>query len=206
MIIADVLFDALGQAAPRRAIAAGGPAQGIIAAGHDPQRNRYFIDYENFAAISDDLKEKLREKLIAAGAAADAIIISDYNCGTVLPQIFEAARNISNERGIPLIVDSRYRLCDFPNAATATPNREEVEKILGENFSAEDCARLRERLGYDALLLQTDRFFDRDLIERVHRHLDVGRLDTGVVGLDADLDVVIDDPFDPDQHFHRLRL
>ncbi len=49
MVIADILFDALGQAAPPRAIAAGGPAQGIIAAGHDPQRNRYFIDYENFA-------------------------------------------------------------------------------------------------------------------------------------------------------------
>ena len=49
MILADVLFNALGQAAPRRAIAAGGPAQGIIVAGHDGARNRYFIDYENFA-------------------------------------------------------------------------------------------------------------------------------------------------------------
>lgn len=49
MILADVLFNALGQAAPERAIAAGGPAQGIIVAGHDSSRNRYFIDYENFA-------------------------------------------------------------------------------------------------------------------------------------------------------------
>jgi N-methylhydantoinase B len=49
MIVADMLYDALGQAAPTRAIAAGGPAQGIIAAGHDPARNRLFIDYENFA-------------------------------------------------------------------------------------------------------------------------------------------------------------
>ena len=48
MIMADMLFDALGQAAPGRVIAAGGPAQGIILAGHDPQRQRYFIDYENF--------------------------------------------------------------------------------------------------------------------------------------------------------------
>jgi N-methylhydantoinase B len=49
MIVADMLCDALGQAAPKRAIAAGGPAQGIIVAGHDPARDRYFIDYENFA-------------------------------------------------------------------------------------------------------------------------------------------------------------
>lgn len=49
MIVADMLFDVLGQAAPARAIAAGGPAQGIIVAGHDPARGRTFIDYENFA-------------------------------------------------------------------------------------------------------------------------------------------------------------
>ena len=55
-----------------------------------------------------------------------------------------------------------------------------------------------------ALLLQADRLFDGDLIEGVHGHLDVRRLDARVVGLDADLDVVVDDPLDRDQHFHRV--
>ena len=49
MMMADMLYNALGQAAPTRAIAAGGPAQGIILAGWDQARNRTFIDYENFA-------------------------------------------------------------------------------------------------------------------------------------------------------------
>ncbi|MGH8616833.1 MAG: hydantoinase B/oxoprolinase family protein [Burkholderiales bacterium] len=49
MMVADMLYNALGQAAPTRAIAAGGPAQGIILAGLDQARSRYFIDYENFA-------------------------------------------------------------------------------------------------------------------------------------------------------------
>lgn len=49
MILADAIFNAMGQAAERRAIAAGGPAQGIILAGRDPVRGRYFVDYENFA-------------------------------------------------------------------------------------------------------------------------------------------------------------
>ena len=49
MILADVMIDALGQAAPNRVMAAGGPYQGIILAGPDPVRNRYFVDYENFA-------------------------------------------------------------------------------------------------------------------------------------------------------------
>ncbi len=31
--------------------------------------------------------------------------------------------------------------------------------------------------------LQPQRLFDRDLVERVHRHLDVGKLDAGTVRL-----------------------
>lgn len=49
MIFADALINAFGQAAPERAMAAGGPAQGIILSGIDPVRRRYFVDYENCA-------------------------------------------------------------------------------------------------------------------------------------------------------------
>jgi N-methylhydantoinase B len=49
MILADAILNAFGQAAPDRAMAAGGPAQGIILSGLDPLRQRFFVDYENFA-------------------------------------------------------------------------------------------------------------------------------------------------------------
>lgn len=49
MILADVIIDALGQAAPNRAMAAGGPFHGIILGGRDERRGRYFVNYENFA-------------------------------------------------------------------------------------------------------------------------------------------------------------
>jgi N-methylhydantoinase B len=49
MILADVLFRALGQAAPARAIAASGNMQGTILAGWDAVRGQYFVNYENFA-------------------------------------------------------------------------------------------------------------------------------------------------------------
>ncbi len=126
----------------------------VLAGQHYAARQQVIrIDYENSASVSDELSVKLRENLIAAGAVANAIIISDYNCGTVSGEIYETARTIATDRKIPLIVDSRYRLADFANASTATPNREEVEKILGENFSAEDCSGLRDQLGYEALLV-----------------------------------------------------
>src|SRR5438105_9302416 len=49
MILADAILSVFGQASPQRAMAAGGPCQGIILSGQDPLRRRYFVDYENFA-------------------------------------------------------------------------------------------------------------------------------------------------------------
>lgn len=49
MILADAITNALGQAAPDRASAAGGPYQGIIVSGADPRRDRFYVDYENYA-------------------------------------------------------------------------------------------------------------------------------------------------------------
>ena len=126
----------------------------VVAGQHYAARQQVIrIDYENSVPISDEISRSLHENLITAGPLADAIIVSDYGCGTVSSEIFETARAISAERKIPLIVDSRYRLSEFSNASTATPNREEVEKILGEDFSADDCSILREKLGFDALLV-----------------------------------------------------
>ena len=49
MILAEAITNALGQAAPARAVAAGGPGQGCISAGSDPSSGRFFINYENLA-------------------------------------------------------------------------------------------------------------------------------------------------------------
>jgi N-methylhydantoinase B len=49
MILAEAITNALGQAAPSRAVAAGGPGQGCISAGADPASGRFFINYENLA-------------------------------------------------------------------------------------------------------------------------------------------------------------
>ena|SRR5436190_1259714 len=126
----------------------------VLAGQHYAARQQVIrIDYENSANVSQESKERLLSNLTNASDQADAIVVSDYNCGSVFPEIYEAARKIATEKSVPLIVDSRYRLADHAGATTATPNREEVEQILGEDFTAEDCSKLRERLGYEALLV-----------------------------------------------------
>jgi len=126
----------------------------VLAGQHYAARQQVIrIDYEDGARVSDEIKEKLGRNLAAAGESADAIIVSDYNYGSVFPEIYEDALAISQQRKIPLIVDSRFRLLDLRGATSATPNRDEVEQMLGANFTTDDCSLLRERLGYETLLV-----------------------------------------------------
>lgn len=126
-----------------------------VLAGQDfaPRQQVIRIDYENQQAIDSALQNKLNENLISAAENADAIIISDYNYGVANSQIAALADKIAKNKNIPLLVDSRCRLRNFQRATAATPNQEEVEQILGKNFTEHDCAVLRENLGYQSLLV-----------------------------------------------------
>lgn len=118
-----------------------------------PRQQVIRIDYADRNAISEDLIKKLEQNVVAACEGAEAIIVSDYNYGAAHPKIVEIARRESESRGVPLLVDSRFRLTELQGVTAATPNQEEVEHILGRGFSNESCASLRERLGYKALLV-----------------------------------------------------
>ena len=125
----------------------------VLAGQHYAPRQQVIrIDYEN-KNESGELESRIKDNLLAAARDANAIIISDYNYGVVTPEIFQLARKIADENNIPLLIDSRFRLEDFPKATTATPNQDEVEQILGKNFTEIDCAELCKNLGYKALLV-----------------------------------------------------
>lgn len=111
------------------------------------------IDYENAANVPEDAKRKLIAGLDSVADLIDGIIVSDYGYGAVFPEIFSKASEIAKRRNIPLVVDSRYRLTSFSGATAATPNREEVEQIVGKDFSPADCESLRDKLACEALLV-----------------------------------------------------
>lgn len=126
----------------------------VLAGQHYAPRQQVIrIDYENRAGISAGLREKIGQNLLSAAAAADALIISDYNYGVADRELGRLARRIAAEKNIPLLVDSRFGLKNFPAATTATPNQDEVEQLLGADFSPDDCVRLCAELDYQALLV-----------------------------------------------------
>ncbi len=126
----------------------------VLAAKHYAPRQQVIrIDYENKTEIEADLIELLKQNLIKSTTDAVAIIVSDYNYGVANAEIAELAAEISQSKNIPLLIDSRFNLANFKNATTATPNQEEVEQILGANFTEHDCIDLRRKLDLEALLI-----------------------------------------------------
>ena len=126
----------------------------VLAGQHYAPRQQVIrIDYATRTPVRDELYDRLLSNFHEACEGADAIIVSDYGYGAADARVVEAARHRSNSAGIPLLIDSRFRMTDFTGATAATPNQEEVEKILGKEFTSESCSSLRQRLGYKALLV-----------------------------------------------------
>ena len=126
----------------------------VLAGQHYAPRQQVIrIDYENRGEIGSELASELKKNLAEAAETADAIVISDYNYGIVSEALYKDAHDLAADRRIPLIADSRFGLERFYGATAATPNQEEVEAAIGKNFSDDDCDRLREQLGYEALLV-----------------------------------------------------
>ncbi len=126
----------------------------VLAGQHYAARQQVIrIDYENASAISASVRGKLLSGFESAAQKADAIIISDYNYGVADQSVYDLALQIAKQRSIPLLIDSRSRLSEFPHATTATPNQDEVEQLIGKDFTAEKCSALCEKLGFESLLI-----------------------------------------------------
>ncbi len=126
----------------------------VLAGQHYAPRQQVIrIDYENREPIADELQNKLKRNLFSAVQAADAIIVSDYNYGVANTLIAEITEKIAERKSVPVLVDSRFNLKNFKGATTATPNQDEVEQILGEDFTDDDCVKLCANLGFESLLI-----------------------------------------------------
>ena len=126
----------------------------VLAGQHYAARQQVIrIDYENASEIEASVRQQLLSNFETAAQNADAIIISDYNYGVADQTVYDLALKIAERRSIPLLIDSRFRLNDFPNATTATPNQDEVEQLIGKDFTVEKCSALREKLGFESLLV-----------------------------------------------------
>ncbi len=125
---------------------------------HSTRQQVIRLDYEGSSVAESGLKEQLHKRIVERTAGFDAVIISDYNYGVADAQTASVIRDATHSRGIPVLVDSRFRLSSFEGFTSATPNEAEVEQLVGEPISETDQlesagSRIRSQQGYQALLI-----------------------------------------------------
>ena len=72
----------------------------------------------------------------------DAFVISDYNYGVVDDA---NDRRDAEDRDVPVLVDSRFRLSEFAGFTAATPNEDEVENLIGAHNLIDATTRIRRK-------------------------------------------------------------
>src|SRR6185369_17549038 len=63
--------------------------------------------------------------------ASDGFLISDYGYGAATPRLLTFIRSNGSLDGLPITLDSRFRMLEFSGVTAATPNEPEVEAALG---------------------------------------------------------------------------
>jgi len=84
-----------------------------------------------------------RELVLAAREyvrASDALLVSDYGYGSASPTILNEIRGKGAAAGVPVVLDSRFRMLEFSGVTAATPNEPELEEALG--IRVQDWKRL----------------------------------------------------------------
>ncbi|MDQ3809301.1 MAG: D-glycero-beta-D-manno-heptose-7-phosphate kinase [Chloroflexota bacterium] len=115
------------------------------------------FDEEDDAEPRPDETDHLVAAVRTAVADADALVLEDYNKGVLGATIIECSIALARERGIPVVVDPKYRnfFC-YRGATIFKPNRRELEAALGAAIDLEvpdALPRARMRLGVENLLL-----------------------------------------------------
>jgi len=114
-------------------------------------------DEENDADLEGEETARLLGALERAVADADALVFEDYNKGVLVPVVIARGIELARSRGIPVIVDPKYRnFFAYRGATIFKPNRRELESALGAEVDLDHPEALPatfERLGVEHLLL-----------------------------------------------------
>ncbi|MFZ2054418.1 MAG: PfkB family carbohydrate kinase [Candidatus Aminicenantales bacterium] len=108
------------------------PLKTRVLAGEENTKKQQILRIDKEALIPEtpQLKSKLLRTLREIAPRSEALLISDYNYLGVQEDVFDRVLLLFKKAGLPVTLDSRYRLLHFQGITAATPNEPEVEGAL----------------------------------------------------------------------------
>jgi D-beta-D-heptose 7-phosphate kinase/D-beta-D-heptose 1-phosphate adenosyltransferase len=115
------------------------------------------VDEEDDSDADGSDTTSLIQAIRTSVRASDALVLEDYNKGVLAPAVIRAAMDEALAKGIPVVVDPKFRnFFEFRGATIFKPNRRELESALGATLdiaAPEALPATCARLGVEHLLL-----------------------------------------------------
>jgi D-beta-D-heptose 7-phosphate kinase/D-beta-D-heptose 1-phosphate adenosyltransferase len=115
------------------------------------------VDEEEDVDLDAADTERMLDAVRVAVADADAVVLEDYNKGVLVPTVIRAAIDAATARGVPIVVDPKFRnFFGYYGATVFKPNRRELEAALGAAVDVDHPDALPatlQRLGVQHILL-----------------------------------------------------
>jgi rfaE bifunctional protein kinase chain/domain len=130
----------------------------ILAGGRSTRRQQMLrVDRAPVEPLPAAAEGRIVRELLRAAKGAQAVLASDYGSASLGPAALEALRGLKRG-GVPVCVDSRYRIVEYTGVSMVKPNEPELEAATGLSLKApgaiERAARvLLRRLACDELLV-----------------------------------------------------
>lgn len=102
------------------------------------------VDRSHRVVLDAPARARLVDAVETAAASCDAVLLADYGLGVLTDDVAASAIEAARARGVPIVVDSRYRAFAFRGATVATPN--EVEAMAALDLEREEDLLDGERL------------------------------------------------------------
>ncbi|MBN2369234.1 MAG: D-glycero-beta-D-manno-heptose-7-phosphate kinase [Vicinamibacteria bacterium] len=116
-------------------------------------------DRENAADVDEVTSREIIAALRRFLPACQAMVISDYQKGVIMPRVARAALSLSRKHRVPVLVDPKVRhFALYKGVAVVTPNQLETEQVTGIRIRTDDdleaaAARILRRLRCEAVLV-----------------------------------------------------
>jgi rfaE bifunctional protein kinase chain/domain len=116
------------------------PTKTRILAGEESTQKQQILRIDHEGRVPEDktLKKKMLDSLLELREGVQALLVSDYNYHTVKTDIFKKVLPRFKKNGLPVTLDSRFRLLEFKGVTILTPNEPEAEAASEVEFLGDE--------------------------------------------------------------------
>lgn len=100
------------------------------------------IDRQTDGYLNSEIEQEVLKQIERAIPEYDAVILSNYNIGTLTPVVIRESIRLANMYNKIIVVDAQKDLEIYKNITSMTPNLPDTEKSVGFEIKTEDDLKL----------------------------------------------------------------